>query len=124
MKFIVKLLLIAGSCYIAELFLPWWSVAICAFSVNLLIPTRGFNAFLSGFLGVGLLWLLFAWLIDWNTNSLLTSKVAEVMRLNNTLLLVAVSGLVGGITGGLAALTGSLFRNLRHSEEPKSGYYT
>lgn len=124
MKFIAKVVLIAGTSYVAELFLPWWSIAICAFVVNLLIPTRGFNAFLSGFLGVGLLWLLFAWLIDWNTDSLLSAKVAEIMFLNNALLLVAASGLVGGVVGGLAALTGSLFRNLRHSEEPKSGYYT
>ena len=123
MKFITKIVLIAGLCYVAELLFPWWSIAICAFVVNLLLPTRGFNAFLSGFLGVGLLWLSFSWLIDWNTESLLTDKVADILMLNNALALVAASGLVGGLVGGLAALSGSLLRNLRQSEEPQSGYY-
>ena len=124
MKFIAKLVLTAGLCYFAELFFPWWIVAVCAFVINLFLPTKGFNAFLSGFLGVGLLWLLFAWLIDADTSSLLTDKIAEQFGLTNSSLLVALTGLVGGIVGGFAAMSGSLFRNLRHSEEPKSSYYT
>ena len=123
MKFIAKLVLTAASCYVAELFFPWWIIAVCAFVINLFLPTKGFNAFLSGFLGVGLLWLLFAWLIDLNTSSLLSEKVAQLFELSNTSLLVAITGLVGGLVGGFAAMSGSLFRNLRQSEEPKSSYY-
>ena len=124
MRFIVKLVLTAASCYVAELFFPWWIVAVCAFVINLFLPSKGFNAFLSGFLGVGLLWLLFAWLIDLDTSSLLTEKVASVLTLTDSSLLVALTGLVGGLVGGFAAMSGSLFRNLRHSEDPKSSYYT
>ena len=64
MKFIFKVILTAAVCYVVELFLPWWTVAIVSFGVNVALPTNGFNAFLSGFLGVGLLWLGMAWLID------------------------------------------------------------
>ena len=124
MKFIAKLILTAGSCYVAESFFPWWIVAVCAFVINLFLPTKGFNAFLSGFLGVGLLWLMFAWLIDRDTSSILTEKVANLLELNHASLLVAVTGMVGGLVGGFAAMTGSLFRNLRQSEDPKSSYYT
>ena len=124
MKFIAKLVLTASSCYVAELFFPWWIVAVCAFIINLFLPTKGFNAFLSGFLGVGLLWLLFAWLIDIDTSSVLTEKVASLLTLNNASLLVALTGMVGGLVGGFAAVSGSLFRNLRQSEDPKSSYYT
>ena len=123
MKFIAKLVITAASCYVAELFFPWWIIAVCAFVVNLFLPTKGFNAFLSGFLGVGLLWLLFAWLIDLNTSSLLSDKVARLFELSNTSVLVAATGLVGGLVGGFAAMSGSLFRNLRQSEDPKSSYY-
>ena len=123
MTFILKLLLIAALCYLAQLFLPWWIIAVCAFGVNLFLPTKGFNAFLSGFLGVGLLWLIYAGLIDQRTDSLLTEKVAEIMQFNNAYLLVALTGLVGGLVGGMAALTGSLLRNLRHSEDAKDSYY-
>ena len=124
MKFFAKIILTAASCYIAELFFPWWIIAVCAFVVNLFLPTKGFNAFLSGFLGVGLLWLIFAWLIDIDTSSLLTDKIANQFGLNSSSLLVALTGMVGGVVGGFAAMSGSLFRNLRQSEEPKSSYYT
>lgn len=123
MKFIAKLVLIAALSYLAEQFFSWWIVAVCAFGVNLFLPTKGFNAFLSGFLGVGLLWLLFAGMIDQRTSGILTEKIAGVMQLNNDFLLVALAGLVGGLVGGMAALTGSLLRNLRHSEDAKGSYY-
>nr|WKN36384.1 hypothetical protein K4G66_28905 [Tunicatimonas sp. TK19036] len=123
MKFVAKIVLIAGLSYFAELFFPWWSVVICAFLINLLLPTKGFNAFLSGFLGVGLLWLVFAWAINANTNSLLATKVAELFELNKAGLIVALTGVLGGITGGFAALTGSLLRNINRREPAKPGYY-
>ena len=124
MKFIAKIILTASACYLTELFFPWWIIAVCAFVINLFLPTKGFNAFLSGFLGVGLLWLISAWLIDTETSSLLTEKVSSLFYLSNSTLLVALTGLVGGLVGGFAAMSGSLFRNLRQSEEPKSSYYT
>lgn len=123
MKFIAQLVLIAGLGYVAEQFFPWWIVAVCAFGVNVVLPTRGVNAFLSGFLGVGLLWLVSAAIIDQRTDSLLTEKVAGIMLLNNAFWLVALAGLIGGVVGGMAALTGSLLRNLRHSEDTKDSYY-
>lgn len=123
MKFVTKVILIAGLSYIAEQFFPWWSVVICAFLVNVLLPTKGFNAFISGFLGVGLLWLVFAWMIDSNTGSILTEKIALLFELNQSGLVVAATGLVGGITGGFAALTGNVLRTINRKEPVKPGYY-
>ena len=124
MKFIVQVVLIAAASYVAEMFFPWWTVVLCAFLVNLFIPTKGLNAFLSGFLGVGLLWLIAAWLIDQDTNSILTARVAELLYLGEPFLLVVVTGVLGGILGGFGALTGSLLRNLRRSADvTKQGYY-
>jgi len=123
MKFVTKVILIAGLSYIAEQFFPWWSVVICAFLVNVLLPTKGFNAFISGFLGVGLLWLVFAWMIDSNTGSILTEKIAQLFELNQSGLVVAATGLVGGITGGFAALTGNVLRTINRKEPVKPGYY-
>ena len=123
MVFILKLLLIAALCYLTQLFLPWWIIAVCAFGVNLFLPTKGFNAFLSGFLGVGLLWLIYAGVVDQRTDSLLTTRIAGIMQFDNVYWVVALTGLVGGLVGGMAALTGSLLRNLRHSEDAPDSYY-
>ncbi|WKN43637.1 hypothetical protein [Tunicatimonas pelagia] len=123
MKFVVKIVLIAGLSYIAEQFLPWWSVVLCAFLVNLLIPTKGFNAFISGFLGVGILWLVFAWMIDSSTDSILTDKIAQLFELNQSGLVVAATAAIGGLSGGFGALTGSLLRTINQKEVAKPGYY-
>lgn len=122
MKFILRIILIAGLSYLAEMFLPWWSVVCCAFLVGLLLPTKGFNDFLSGFLGVGLLWLIFAWSIDAETNSILARQMAPLLFLNNALVVVAVTGLLGGLAGGFGALTGSQLRRIFMEEPPKPGY--
>ena len=124
MKFIFKVILIAAVCYVVELFLPWWTVALVSFGVNLVLPTKGFNAFLSGFLGVGLLWLGIAWLIDARSGGLLTERVAGIFEFTNPIWMIALTGGIGGMIGGLAGLTGTLFRNLRRSEEVKGSYYT
>ncbi|MGD1892626.1 MAG: hypothetical protein ACFB15_18800 [Cyclobacteriaceae bacterium] len=123
MRFLAKTILIAGLCYISQQFFPWWTIVICAFLVSLILPTKGLTAFLSGFLGVGLLWLLFAWSIDASTDSVLTEKIAQLFSLNQVGLLIAVTGAVGGITGGFASLTGSLLRNINRTEPVKPGYY-
>jgi len=123
MRFLAKTILITGLCYITQQFFPWWSIAICAFLVSFVLPTKGLSAFLSGFLGVGLLWLLFAWSIDVSTDSVLTEKIAQLFSLNQAGLLIAATGTIGGITGGFASLTGSLLRNINRAEPVKPGYY-
>lgn len=112
MTFIIKLVLIAVFCFLAQLFLPWWIVVVISFIVCAIIPGRGLNSFLSGFLGVGLLWLIYALIIDIQTDSILTAKVAGLFQLGKGAALVAVSGLVGAVSGGLGALSGYFFRQL------------
>lgn len=124
MRFIFNIILIAALAYLLELFLPWWSVIMAAFIVNMWLPTKGFNAFLSGFLGVGLLWLLYAWLIDAESSSILSSRMAGIFGLANPAMMIALTGLAGGIAGGFAALSGSQFRRIFMKEAPKRGYYS
>lgn len=123
MKFIFKIIVIITLCYVAELFLPWWIVAVISFVVNVALPTRGGTAFLSGFLGVGLLWLGMAWLINSRSGGTLTEMVAGIFELSNPIWMIALAGGVGGLVGGFAGLSGSLLRNLRRSEEAKGSYY-
>ncbi len=124
MRFIFKIILIGGFSYLMELFLPWWSVVVVAFLVNLWLPTKGIGAFLSGLLGVGLLWLIYAWLIDAETASIMSERMADIFRLGNPALMIALTGLAGGLVGGFAALSGSQFRHIFMKDVPKRGYYS
>lgn len=123
MRFIFKLILIAGISYILELFLPWWSVVVAAFLVNLWLPTKGLSSFLSGFLGVGLIWLIYAWLIDTDTGSIMSERISNIFGLGNPALMIALTGLAGGLAGGFAGLSGSQLRRIFTKDTPKRGYY-
>ena len=111
MKFIVSLLLTALLSFTAGLYLPWWTIALCAFIVSVLILQQPFKAFLAGFSGVFLLWLIFSWSIDSANNQILSHKIAQIFPVGGvSFLLILVTALVGGLVGGLAALSGSYLR--------------
>ena len=111
MKFIVCVILTALLSFTAGLYLPWWSIGLCAFIVAVLILQQPFKAFLAGFAGVFLLWLIFSWSIDAANDQILSQKIAQIFPLGGvSFLLVLVTALVGGLVGGLAALSGSYLR--------------
>src|SRR4030095_4083705 len=114
MKLLVAIILTALLSFVAGLYLPWWSIAIAAFISVLLIPLRSSRAFLSGFLGVFLLWFLLALWIDVKNQGILSRKVAEIFPLaGSSFLIILVTAVVGAVVGGFAALSGSYLRRTR-----------
>jgi hypothetical protein len=111
MKFLISILLIALLSYIACLYGPWWSIAIVAFLVTLLIPQSLVRSFLSGFLAIFLLWGLLALMMDMKNDSFLSEKVAQLFKLGAaSLLLIVITGIIGGLVGGFAGMTGAALR--------------
>lgn len=111
MKFLVAVLLTAILAFISSLFLPWWGIAIAALLVAVVVHQKAGKAFFSGLLGVFLLWIAIAWWIDMKNNGVLSHKMARVLPLGgNTILLLVVTGLVGGLVAGFAAMSGSYLR--------------
>ena len=111
MKFIVSVLLTALLSFTAGLFLPWWTIAVCAFVVAVLMVQSPLKSFLWGFAGVFLLWLIFAMMIDAANDHILSRKIAQIFPLGGvSFLLTLVTAIVGGLVGGLGALTASYLR--------------
>ena len=114
MKFIASLLITLLVSFIAGLYLPWWSIALVAFLVGLLIPQRISYGFLSGFLGIFLLWFIIALWIDSKNESILSHKIAQLFPLGgSSFLLILVTAFIGGLVGGLAAMSGASLRSKR-----------
>ena len=108
MKFIITTLLIALLSFVSGLYLPWWGFALAAFLVSALIPQRPGVSFLAGFLGLFILWTLLSWSMDAPNNSILSQKIAVLLNLGgSTVLLILITALIGALVGGGAALTGS-----------------
>lgn len=112
MKFFVALILTALLCFVVGLYFPWWGIAPVAFGVALLIHQKAWKAFLSGFAGAFLLWVVLAWWIDAENGRNLSSKIGELIGIgSNSFLLIIITGTVAGIVSGGAALSGSFLRS-------------
>lgn len=111
MKFVTASILTAVLSFVSGLFLPWWGIALAALLVAAMVHQKAWKAFLSGFLGVFLLWAGLAWWIDMRNNSVLSQKVAVILPLGgNSIAIILVTGFIGGLVGGFAAMTGSFLR--------------
>ncbi|MDA0194302.1 MAG: hypothetical protein O2887_04435 [Bacteroidetes bacterium] len=123
MKVIFKMLLTVAFAYMGLMIMPWWILVLIAFVISAAIPTNDFGAFLAGFLGVGLLWLVIAWKIDIKTNSVLSAKIALIIPVGgDTTALVILSGVIGAVVGGFSSLSGNLFRKIFMKKKQKSMY--
>lgn len=119
MKFGITILLTFFVSFAAGLYLPFWSAAFIAFLVAIFIYQRPGMAYLAGFLGIFLLWGSLAWWIDAQNDSILSKRMAGLFSLGgSSALLILVTALVGGIIGGLSALSGSFLRKYLQPQWP------
>lgn len=108
MKFFAALIITILLAFISGLFLPWWAIAVAAFLAALLVKQRAGFAFLSGFFALLLLWSGLALWIDMQNESILSARIAGLFGINNnSFLLILITGTVGGLVAGFAAMTGS-----------------
>ena len=104
MKFVIQLVTIMIGAFVLELFLPWYCIAIAAFTGGYVLKSK--LNFLSGFLAIGLLWLLKASLIDASSTSDLADRVALIFTIKQKYLLYLVMTVIGGLVGGFGAMAG------------------
>ncbi len=113
LKYVLSIVVTALMAFVSGLYLPWWGIAIAAFLVSAAIPQKPTFSFLSGFLGVFLLWEVLAWWIDNKNNGILSQKVAALLGLgNSSVLLIVITSIVGALVAGFAALAGTYLRRL------------
>ncbi|MEO0896402.1 MAG: hypothetical protein AAFY71_08400 [Bacteroidota bacterium] len=133
MRFILRFLLIGLIGFLCGNYLPQyilWPTMVGAFLVGLLLSRRRkkvifgkkqapANAFLAGFLALTIVWGASAFLKDAANASLLSEKIGGIFDiflniegewiLPKPLMLTIITGVIGGLAGGFAAMTGNLF---------------
>jgi hypothetical protein len=115
MKFFIQLIVIALLAFVFELILPWWSIALAA-AIGGYFLKSNIN-FLAGFLGIAVLWIAYAFIISSNAAAPLADRVAAIFSVNKNLLII-LTGVIGGLVGGFAAMAGAALK-----KEKKKGYY-
>jgi len=107
MLFLIILILSFATSYL----LPWWTVAIAAFLSALLVGKTSGRSFWSGFGAVSMVWIVLALLKSIPNENILAGRVVQLFPLpNNWLWLPLVTGVIGGLVGGMGALSGVLLR--------------
>lgn len=92
------------------LFLPWWGIVVpCLFFGAWLIESAG-RAFLTGFVAGGLAWFLQALYIDIANESILSTRIAEMMGVGSHWIILLATFLIAAVISGLSTLTGYLFK--------------
>ncbi|CAN5509911.1 hypothetical protein BH10BAC4_BH10BAC4_25100 [soil metagenome] len=110
MTFLKQTLFTIALCFILQYFLPWWTLAIGALAAGYYFGNKGWVSFLAGLVAVGLLWFVMAMIIDVQTQSVLTEKVARIFPTKTPALLFLLTAVIGGLPAGFAALTGALLK--------------
>jgi len=122
MKFFLRLILIGTLSYFLSMIAPWWIIVIVGFLCGLLIPGSSMTVFVSGFLGVGISWMAYAWKLDAENESRFSNIILELLPISDSTILISLIGVVGGLCGGFSSLTGSLLRQPK-PKGTSGGYY-
>jgi hypothetical protein len=112
MKFLIEILVVAILALVIQTFLPWYSAAFAGLVAGLTFNSKALISFSAAFAGVFLVWLGYAFWLDTQNASVLSSKIAVLFSVNKPVLLLLITGIIGGITGGLGGWAGSELRKL------------
>jgi hypothetical protein len=106
--------MIAGA-LILQQFIPWYAVWLSCCLVGIIRSKTYGSGFWVGFLAIFLVWSIHALILDIENASILSARVVKLFPVPPySLLLVFITGCLGGIAGGLGAATGrSLTRMLK-----------
>jgi hypothetical protein len=90
--------------------LQWVWLALLVY--GLLNPHKRYGAFLMGFISVFIVWILFAFIIDFSNAHILSTKIGNLLGGLSWFLLPIITALIGGIGGGLSVWAGNSIRKL------------
>ncbi len=97
--------------YLIQIYTPWYWIAVVACICGVFYQ-KPWQSYLIYF-GLGLmLWYSLAFILDKQSGSRLTNRIGILFGNFKPITLIWISGLIGGITSGLGAMTGTLLKKL------------
>ncbi|MEM6965825.1 MAG: hypothetical protein AAF573_13745 [Bacteroidota bacterium] len=106
---IIAIIILGG---IAHQFMPYWGITIVAGIVGLIFSKSASSSFFYGFVGVLLLWGVAAYSLDAPNESILSVRMGELLEGIGSTGVLMVTVLIGGLLGGLGAMTGTLGKKI------------
>lgn len=116
-------LLIAIVSLILQLFLPWWVIAPTAFILAAWKAKSAKNGFWTAFLAIFVLWTIAGLVHTLPNENILANRVASMLMLPSNsmswILVLIISGIIGGLAAGFSALAGRYFKEALDASKDK-----
>ena len=106
------------ACWLFNLFLPWWGSVIPVLFLAAWMLDDNLPAFVIGFTASGFAWLVQAGYIHIANEGVLTTRIAEMISVGSPLVVLFVTFLIGGLLGGVSALSGVLLKHNLNTSRP------
>ena len=104
MNFFLRLILIGILSYFFSMFTPWWIVVVIGFTGGILIPGGSLRVFVSGFLGVGIVWMGYAWKLDSENESSFSNIILGLFPINDSIVLIVLEVYILNVFGFMPKL--------------------
>ncbi len=97
---------------LAQYLSTWWMAALVPFIIFIFVKTTPAKAYLAGFLALSMLWGALCWWFNTQNMGVLATQMGELLGKLSAPQLIAATTFLGGLIGGLGAMTGSMLRRL------------
>ena len=94
--------------FLTQQLLPWWTIILVAGIVSLFFDLTTTQRFAAAFLAVFLLWGGYAGWLNHLNEGILAERMGELLGGQSGFVMVLATAFLGGLFGGLGALTASL----------------
>jgi len=103
--------------FICGYLVPWWVACILALIAAFFLGKTPAQAFWSGFGGLALAWTALALLKSIPNNHILATRVAKMFQLPQWWMVLAITAIIGGLAGGMCALSGLMVKRVVEKEK-------
>lgn len=108
---------------VLQLFLPWWIIAIVAFTLSWWRSRSGGHAFGHSFMAIFLLWVAAGLFRSIPNENILANRIGEMLTLplseTNWILVLLITGIIGGLVAAFAGMAGYFSRNAFTNRQPE-----
>lgn len=109
-SFIIVFVTTAAIGGLLQPFTPWWTIAVWTAVLGILIDQKAYVHFWAAFAGAALLWGAWAFVLSQENEGILAERIGELFGGIGGYAVLVATALIGGLTAGLGAVTGSLGR--------------
>jgi len=112
MKTSFNIILMILACYIAGLFLPWWSGMLVITALSFFLNFSISKGAVIGAIVLGILWLILAVYTHFTNNGILTSRVGELFQGLSSVQLILTTFVIATISGSISGMAGAALKKL------------